>query len=934
MAEKRYHPHYTDSHALLIGIDEYQSFAPLTTAIKGVRELARLLQSEFEFRPENVIALENEQATQRNIRRRLTDPLARAEKVGPDDRVLIYFAGHGVTVDTAVGEVGYIVPVDGERGYEDTLISMDDLTKTAAERIHAKHVLFLLDACFSGFATTRLAESVQRQLNDYLTLPARQVITAGTREQVVSDYWGPGGHSLFTGFLLEGLRGAAPMPGGVLRGFHLAGHLQDQVAQHSRSLQTPQYAALMGSRGGDFIFSVRDIVELPQWLSATIESADPTQRMIAVSHLLGIAQGDDRRLADMALTHLMALAEDDNPLVRSSASTALQQVAPPPVTPPAEEVVAAPDADRPPPSETIPRPAEVKPAPSAAEVKPAPTPRPARPPEQVRDREAAPSASRRSFLKLAGIGGAAAAAALGIGYGVISSQKDRRPTPSPEPEEEPEAGGAVASARYGGTLNVGTRVRTVGHPASMSWIDVANAVHLVNERLTFIDRDNVARPWLLESWEANNSVDEWTLILRQGVRFNDGSELTADDVIFTFRQWFDEDVGSNMYGLMDYLDPGNIEKVDDYTIRLYLDSPQIGVPEHLSHYPAVIVPSTFDGDWERQPVGTGPFLLEEYIEGESAVFVRRDDYWRTGENGDQLPYLDRVVMLDVGDEYEARIAALQSGQVDTVFNPSAEVWQAAKDDPYINVYSTPSAATFVIRMRVDTTPFSDNRVRQALKKCVDRQQALDLAWYGEGVLGHDTHIAPVHPAYCMMEDIPAYDPEGAKALLAEAGYPDGLEVDLYAQDAHAESILAEVLAESALAAGFKISLNILTAAEYWDIWKEVDLGITPWPHRSPGTEILKPAYSADEGGNPSIWNETGWVDDEFIALLRQAEQTLDVDARRELFCQMEDIQQERGSVCIPFFTNTWAVCHKRFKNVRAHPLDYAFFDDVYIEEGA
>jgi peptide/nickel transport system substrate-binding protein len=291
---------------------------------------------------------------------------------------------------------------------------------------------------------------------------------------------------------------------------------------------------------------------------------------------------------------------------------------------------------------------------------------------------------------------------------------------APQTVEAPAEQPAADQPRYGGTHTIATRVQRVDHPARLVSIEGANAMRLVNEYLTFTDWDNITHPHLLDHWEANEDVDEWTLYLREGIQFNDGSDLTADDVISTMKQWFDDVVGSSTASLMSYLSPTNIERVDDYTVKLYLDSPQIGVPEALFHYPNLILPQNFEGDWTRQPIGTGPFALDEYVEAERAVFTRRDDYWRQADNGDQLPYLDQVVMLDLGEEEAARIAALQSGQVDNIFNPSAEIWLAVKDLPEINVYSATTAQTFVIRMRVDKEPFNDVRVRNALKMCVDR----------------------------------------------------------------------------------------------------------------------------------------------------------------------------------------------------------------------
>jgi peptide/nickel transport system substrate-binding protein len=489
---------------------------------------------------------------------------------------------------------------------------------------------------------------------------------------------------------------------------------------------------------------------------------------------------------------------------------------------------------------------------------------------------------------------------------------------------------AVARRRIkrGGTMTIATRVQRVDHPARFSWIEAANQFRQVCEYLTRVDWDTITEPWLLESWEANETVDEWTLYVRQGIKFNDGTDFTADDVIFNFEQWLDPDIGSSMLSKLAYLSTENIERVDDYTVKLYLDSPQIGVPEHLFHYPALVMPKTFEGDLTRQPIGTGPFVLDEYIETERAIFSRREDYWRMGEDGDPLPYLDKLVFVDLGEDTAAQIAALQSGQVDNIYNPGPDVVQAIKDLPGIAVDRAPSAETFHIRMRVDQTPFDDVRVRQALKKCIDRQKMLDLALFGEGILGHDTAISPAHPEYCE-KPIPEYDPEGAKALLAEAGYPDGIEVELSTQQARAEPAMAQALKESAEAGGFDIKLNILPSAQYWDIWTEVPLGITIWASRPLGIEVPRLAFTANEDGTPGPWNETRWVDEEYISLLVEAEGTLDVEERRKIACKMEDIEAERGGHGIAFFKSATYVCHERFQGIRAHPTNYDLFDEVW-----
>lgn len=535
--------------------------------------------------------------------------------------------------------------------------------------------------------------------------------------------------------------------------------------------------------------------------------------------------------------------------------------------------------------------------------------------------------SRRDFLRLSTLLGLSA----GTAYMLAACAPQEAPPPAAtQAPAEPEATEAPKSAiTRGGTFSRAMELQQIDHPARFSWVQQSNVVAHVAEYLTQTGPDNITRPYLLESWEANDTVTEWTLKLRQGVTFNNGDELTADDVMFNFEQWLDPDVGSSMLSLLSYLrGMQDVEKVDDYTIKLYLQEGNIGVPEHLFHYPAPIMHRNFEGDFIKQPIGTGGFTLDEYSEGERAVLKRREGYWRMGEDGQALPYLDEIIYLSLAKD--AGVAAVQSGQVDTLYQPRASDWQALKDLATHQVLTAPTAVTTVLRVRVDLEPWSDVRVRRALFMCQDRERIGQLAYYGQVDLGIDAHIAPVHPEYCP-KDIPAYDPEGAKALLAEAGYPDGLKVVLATKNDLEEPEYAQALKEMAAPAGFDIELDITEPGGYWDRWTEVDLGMTSWTHRPLGTQVMRLGYTADADGNPVEWNETRWVDEEFQTLLTEAEATLDVEARRGIMCKIEDIFMERGPIGIAFWKQVWNIVPKTFHNIAAHPTEYDLLHEVWKE---
>jgi peptide/nickel transport system substrate-binding protein len=504
--------------------------------------------------------------------------------------------------------------------------------------------------------------------------------------------------------------------------------------------------------------------------------------------------------------------------------------------------------------------------------------------------------------------------------------KPAEATAAPAPTEAPSAGGPVR----GGTYTASMQLQLLDHPARLSWVEGANIVRQFGEYLTETGPDNITRPYLLDKWEASEDVKTWDLYLKKGIKWNNGDDFTAEDVMFTFGEWLNPDVGSSMLGLLAYLrGMEDVEKVDDYHVRLHLQYGDIGVPEHLFHYPAVVLHHAFEGDIIKQPVGTGAFLLQEYAEGERAVFKRREDYWRNGEDGKPLPYLDELIY--VSTDKDAGVAALQGGQVDNVYDPRPTDFQALKDNPNLVVRSVSTSQCLIGRMRVDLAPWDDVRVRNAMKMCQDRAKILQLAYFGEGDLSIDAHAAPIHPEYCE-KPIPKYDPEGARALLeayaAEKGLTLPLKVTLATKNDQAEPEIAQALKELALPGGFDIALDITEPAGYWDRWTEVDLGITSWTHRPLAVMVLPLAYTKEAIGN---WNETRWTDDEFEVLLREAQATLDVEARRSIMCKIEDIMQERGPIFNSFWKKVWNITNKKFQNVKAHPTAYDLLYDVWRE---
>jgi peptide/nickel transport system substrate-binding protein len=528
------------------------------------------------------------------------------------------------------------------------------------------------------------------------------------------------------------------------------------------------------------------------------------------------------------------------------------------------------------------------------------------------------SISRREFLRLATLMGVSAAAAGSmIGFSWPRNA-------------------CAANVKRGGVLKISHQVQKIDHPARYSWLMPSNSMRMIFEYMTVTGPDNITRPYLCESWSVSDDLKTWTFNLRRGIRFNNGDNFTADDCIFTINQWLNKDVKSSLLGLVgSYLDPTGVEKVNDHQFKLHLKRPEIGIPEHFFQYTAqVLNHRTFEGDMKKAPHGTGPYTLETYKEGEICILKARRDYWQAGTDGKSLPYIDEIRFIDMGGELAPQIAALKSGDIDLIDasdNPGPQIMKAVKSDAHINVLPVATATTRVLRMRVDMKPWSDNRVRTALKLCQNREKILALAYQGEGLEGQDFHVYPKHPEYCEMP-VPAYQPDKAKKLLADAGFSKGIDVKLAVGSEWTDIVrYAEVLKQDAAPAGIRINIQTMPTSQYWEKWTEVDLGVTPWTHRPLGTMVPNLAYIADENGKPVPWNETRWVDKEFSELLNRASGTLDVEQRKRIFCTLQKIQQDRGSIGIAYWMNTWMCSNKRLKNVAAHPNLIFLFNEAWLD---
>ena len=263
---------YRESWAVVIGIDDYAKWPKLRYAVNDAKGMRDVLVSRHQFKPENIFLLLNQDATRENILSLLGDKLGDPARVKRDDRVLVFFAGHGATRKLPSGrELGYIIPVESAlENFHGQAISMTNF-QDISEAIPAKHVLFVMDSCYSGLALTRGARpaSGQNFLQEIARRSARQMLTAGGADQQVAD-GGPNGHSVFTWTLMQALEGSGDLNGdGVITASEIAAYAGPIVS--SLSQQTPAFGSLPGSEGGEFVFELKHEGEFLNDASAELD---------------------------------------------------------------------------------------------------------------------------------------------------------------------------------------------------------------------------------------------------------------------------------------------------------------------------------------------------------------------------------------------------------------------------------------------------------------------------------------------------------------------------------------------------------------------------------------------------------------------------------------------------------------------------------------
>ncbi|WP_371663159.1 ABC transporter substrate-binding protein [Streptomyces sp. NBC_00280] len=518
---------------------------------------------------------------------------------------------------------------------------------------------------------------------------------------------------------------------------------------------------------------------------------------------------------------------------------------------------------------------------------------------------------RRGFLTAVGT-----TAALGVfGLAGCADSTDDTSDGSGSDSGTPRRGGRLRAAFAGG----GASETLDPHLASL-FADAARAKALY-DKLADYGADLSAQPRLAEKWEPNKALDRWQVTLRRAT-FHNGKAVTAEDVLYSYRRIADPDQTFRAKASLEPIDLDASRATGTHGIEFVLKRPTAEFPNILASFGAYIVPDGATGtDFDKKPVGSGPFRFVSFAPGRSALFRRYDDYW------EGAPHLDEIEFV-VANEESARVNALLGGQVEYAHELNPTTARAHEGKGQIEIVRLRNSAMQGFAMKTDRAPFDDKRVREAFFLIADRQELVDGALSGAGVVGNDL-FGKGYEYYAA--DLPqrAQDLDRAKALLKQAG-AENLKVTLDTSEVAAGfTEAAGIFRDQAAKAGVTIDVKVGSKDSYWsDI---LDSG-TICCYRSGAMPIE--AHISQRLLTDSTTNATKWHHKDFDALYQQAQSTKDKTERTAVYERMQRRLYAEGGFLVWGFADWILGTAKNVKGVEAkapaNSLDWARFDKVWL----
>jgi peptide/nickel transport system substrate-binding protein len=449
--------------------------------------------------------------------------------------------------------------------------------------------------------------------------------------------------------------------------------------------------------------------------------------------------------------------------------------------------------------------------------------------------------------------------------------------------------------------------------ASASSFQITNNIF---DTLVKVTPDGEFIPGLAEDWEVSEDGLTITFNLREGVNFHNDREVTAEDVKFSFERLLDEE--SPRAG--DYANITEINVLDDYQIEFVTENLNAALVSDFAYPWTAIVPEEEADNLRNAPVGSGPFVLDEWIPQQELVLTKNEDYYDPA-------HLEKVTFKMMPDA-TSQVSALQTGELDIISVTGDLVSQFEGNDDF-TIIETQSNALQLMAMNLENEALADERVRQAINHAVDKQALIETVWWGYGQeIG--SHYPPILKEYIDTNDVLTYDPERAEELLDEAGYGDGLELDMYLPAAYQAYVDAgQVIADELENIGITINIEIVE----WGVWlsdvytdRQYDLTVTGHTGRL-DPFILLARYETE-----SSENYMNYSNERVDEILNTVTEELDDEKREEMYQELQEILAEEVPALYIQSPIGLTVTASDVAGYETYPIDIYEMKDVYFTE--
>jgi peptide/nickel transport system substrate-binding protein len=471
-----------------------------------------------------------------------------------------------------------------------------------------------------------------------------------------------------------------------------------------------------------------------------------------------------------------------------------------------------------------------------------------------------------------------------------------------------------ASGASGATIKVGIVVPTGAiNPVTVADQGGLDMLAQTGEYLTLSDQSLTLKPVLAESWTPNSTADVWTFKIRQGVKFHNGSTLTADDVVYTYKLQTNPKSTSNALSAFGgALAPAGVVKVDTYTVAFHLTAPNGNFPYLTSsdNYNMIIIPNNYDpAKWQSSFIGTGPFVLKSYTPTVGASFTRNEQYWGTKA----LPAATEFTFYK---NQTPAIPALVSGSIDVLGQFAVTGGEQLLTGGF-TISKLKSSAHRELSMRNDQAPFTDPRVRQAIALTINRPDIIKALFKGYADLGNDSPFAPVFPSTNTSVAQRAQDIAKAKSLLSAAGHPNGFTTSLVTEDFLEIPQFAQIVVQSAKAIGVTINLKVESSAAYYgkatfgnSDWLDATMSLVDYGHRSvPNVFLGAPLTTYNASTGTGTWNAAHFNNTQYNKLAKQYIATSDPTTQQSIAGQIQTLLLNETPIIYAYFYNylsAWA----------------------------